>query len=158
MNQWILSQGGFIGSFDVLWSMWSRITGPGPDHPNRTHSRPLLCFSPKTFDTGIKPQMPNKRKMKGGREKTESKSPWGNVTFLSKSYYETFPFVHSCKQHFRQSGFFLPDGDWRRAWNCWGEWVNYCLHKLWTKMPHAWCNSLEACYSCFFFLLMLVYF
>lgn len=107
MNQWILSQGGFIGSFDVLWSMWSRITGPGPDHPNRTHSRPLLCFSPKTFDTGIKPQMPNKRKMKGGGgEKTESKSPWGNVTFLSKSYYETFPFVHSCKQHFRQSGFF----------------------------------------------------
>lgn len=157
MNQWILSQGGFIGSFDVLWSMWSRITGPGPDHPNRTHSRPLLCFSPKTFDTGIKPQMPNKRKMKGGERKRKVKVHEVMSHFCPKAIMKLSLLCILVNSTFGSLAFF-PDGDWRRAWNCWGEWVNYCLHKLWTKMPHAWCNSLGACYSCFFFLLMLVYF
>ena len=36
MNQWILIQSGFIGSFDLTWSEWSRITDPDPDHPKGT--------------------------------------------------------------------------------------------------------------------------
>ena len=34
----IISQGGFVNSFDVLWSEWSRITSsPDSDHPNGTY-------------------------------------------------------------------------------------------------------------------------
>ena len=42
MNRWILVQSGFIGSFDLLWSGWSRITDPDPDHPKGTHPKVLL--------------------------------------------------------------------------------------------------------------------
>ena len=37
MNQWILVQSGFIGSFDLPWSEWSQITDPDPDHHKGTH-------------------------------------------------------------------------------------------------------------------------
>ena len=36
-NQWIHSGQGFIGSSDLTWSEWSRITDPYPDRPKRTH-------------------------------------------------------------------------------------------------------------------------
>ena len=38
MNWWIHSGQGFIGSFDLPWSKWSRITDPDPDpdHPKGT--------------------------------------------------------------------------------------------------------------------------
>ena len=43
MNRWILVQSGFIGSFDLLWSKWSRITSdPDPDHPKGTHPKTIL--------------------------------------------------------------------------------------------------------------------
>ena len=32
MNQWILVQRGFISSFDLPWSEWSRMTDPDPDY------------------------------------------------------------------------------------------------------------------------------
>ena len=32
-------QGGFVGSFDVLWSEWSQITDPDPHHPHGMHLR-----------------------------------------------------------------------------------------------------------------------
>ena len=38
MNPWILVQNGLIGSFDLPWSEWSRITDPDPDHPKGTHT------------------------------------------------------------------------------------------------------------------------
>ena len=41
MKRCILFQGGFISSIDLLWSEWSRITDPDPDHPNGTH--PTNC-------------------------------------------------------------------------------------------------------------------
>ena len=37
MNRWIHSEQGFIGSFDLPWSEWSRITDPDPDHLKGTH-------------------------------------------------------------------------------------------------------------------------
>ena len=37
MNWWIHSGQGFIGSFDLAWSEWSRITDRDPDYPKRTH-------------------------------------------------------------------------------------------------------------------------
>ena len=37
MNQWILVQNGFIGSFDLPRSEWSRITDPDTDHLKGTH-------------------------------------------------------------------------------------------------------------------------
>ena len=37
MNRWIHSGQGFIGSFDLPWFEWSRITDPNPDHPKGTH-------------------------------------------------------------------------------------------------------------------------
>ena len=40
-NSWILSQGWFIESFDVLYSEWSQVTDPYLDHSNRTHSEGL---------------------------------------------------------------------------------------------------------------------
>ena len=46
MIRWILVQSGFIGSFDLAWSEWSRITDPDPDHPKeRTlESKTLLDY------------------------------------------------------------------------------------------------------------------
>ena len=38
MNRWILVQNGFIASFDIPRSEWSRITDPRPDHPKETKS------------------------------------------------------------------------------------------------------------------------
>ena len=37
MNWWIHSGQGFMGSFDLPWSKWSRITDPDPDHIKGTH-------------------------------------------------------------------------------------------------------------------------
>ena len=37
MNPSILVQSGFIGSFDLPWSEWSRITDPDTDHLKGTH-------------------------------------------------------------------------------------------------------------------------
>ena len=37
MNWWILVQSGFISSFDLLWSEWSQITNPDPDHRQGMH-------------------------------------------------------------------------------------------------------------------------
>ena len=37
MNRRILVQSGFIGSFDLPWSEWSRITDPDPNHPKAPH-------------------------------------------------------------------------------------------------------------------------
>ena len=37
MNRWILVQGGFIGSFNLPWSEWSRNTDPDPNHLKGTH-------------------------------------------------------------------------------------------------------------------------
>ena len=37
VNRWILSESGFVGSFNASWSEWSRITNPDPDHPIRTY-------------------------------------------------------------------------------------------------------------------------
>ena len=42
MNRWILVQSGFIGSFDLPWSEWSRITDADPDHPKGTHHKTIL--------------------------------------------------------------------------------------------------------------------
>ena len=39
MNWWILVQSGFISSFDLLWSGWSGITDPDPDHLKGTHPK-----------------------------------------------------------------------------------------------------------------------
>ena len=39
MNWWIHSGQGFIGSFDLSWSEWSRITDPHPDHIKETHPK-----------------------------------------------------------------------------------------------------------------------
>ena len=39
MNRWILVQSGFVGSFDLPWSEWSRITDLDPDHLKGTHPR-----------------------------------------------------------------------------------------------------------------------
>ena len=36
-QQWILSQGRFIGSYDMLWSRGTWITDPSLNHANRTH-------------------------------------------------------------------------------------------------------------------------
>ena len=41
MNWWILSQGWFIESFDVLYSEWSQVTDPYLDLSNGTHSEGL---------------------------------------------------------------------------------------------------------------------
>ena len=40
MNQWILVQSGFISSFDLPWSEWSRITDPDQNHLKGAH---LIC-------------------------------------------------------------------------------------------------------------------
>ena len=40
MNRWILVKSGFIGSFNLPWSEWSRITDPDQDHLKGTH--PLI--------------------------------------------------------------------------------------------------------------------
>ena len=48
MNQWILVQNGFIGSFDLPRSEWSRITDPDTDHLKGTHPcvlSPLLTVA-----------------------------------------------------------------------------------------------------------------
>ena len=37
MNRWILVQSGFISSFYLPWSEWSRITDRDPYHPKGTH-------------------------------------------------------------------------------------------------------------------------
>ena len=37
MNWWIHFGQGFMGSFDLPWSKWSRITDPDPDHIKGTH-------------------------------------------------------------------------------------------------------------------------
>ena len=37
MNRWIHSVQGFIGSLDLPWSEWSRISDADPDHPKETH-------------------------------------------------------------------------------------------------------------------------
>ena len=37
MNRWIHSGQGFIGSFDLPWSKWSRISDPDPDHIKGMH-------------------------------------------------------------------------------------------------------------------------
>ena len=37
MNWWIHSVQGFIGSFDLPWTKWSRISDADPDHPKETH-------------------------------------------------------------------------------------------------------------------------
>ena len=37
MNRWIHSGQGFIGSFDLPWSKWSRISDPDPHHIKGTH-------------------------------------------------------------------------------------------------------------------------
>ena len=41
VNWWILSQGWFIRSFDVLYSEWSQVTDPYLDHSNGAHSEGL---------------------------------------------------------------------------------------------------------------------
>ena len=47
MNRWIHSGEGFIGSFDLPWSKWSRIADPDPDHPKETHplKNTMICFN-----------------------------------------------------------------------------------------------------------------
>ena len=48
MSQRILAQSGFIGSFDLPWSEWSRITDPDTDHLKGTHPcvlSPLLTVA-----------------------------------------------------------------------------------------------------------------
>ena len=42
MNWWILVHSGFIGSFHLPWSEWSRITDPDPDYPKGTHHKTIL--------------------------------------------------------------------------------------------------------------------
>ena len=37
MNRWIHSGQGFTDSFDLPWSVWSRIIDPDPDHRGGTH-------------------------------------------------------------------------------------------------------------------------
>ena len=37
VKRWILSQSGFVGSFNASWSEWSQITDHDPDHPIRTY-------------------------------------------------------------------------------------------------------------------------
>ena len=37
VNRWILSESGFVGSFNASWSEWSQITNPDPDYPIRTY-------------------------------------------------------------------------------------------------------------------------
>ena len=41
INRWILVQSGFIASFDLPWSGWSRVTDPDPDpdHLKGTHPK-----------------------------------------------------------------------------------------------------------------------
>ena len=41
-----LVQSGVIGSFDLPWSKWSRITDPDPDHPKGTHPKKSPDFCP----------------------------------------------------------------------------------------------------------------
>ena len=36
-NRWIHSVQGFIGSLNLPWSEWSRISDADPDHPKETH-------------------------------------------------------------------------------------------------------------------------
>ena len=43
MNQWILVQSGFIGSFDLPWSEWSRITDRDPVISKECTLHFLLC-------------------------------------------------------------------------------------------------------------------
>ena len=45
MNRWISSGQGFIGSFDLPWSEWSRITDPDPDHLKVTHPRSAISVT-----------------------------------------------------------------------------------------------------------------
>ena len=40
VNRWVLVQSRCIGSFDLPWSEWSRITDPDPDYPKGKH--PLI--------------------------------------------------------------------------------------------------------------------
>ena len=44
MNRWILVRSRFIGSFDLPWSEWSRITDPDPDHPKGTSPSSIIVF------------------------------------------------------------------------------------------------------------------
>ena len=44
INRWIHSGQGFIGSLDLPWSEWSRITDPDPDHSKGTHPKSLPGF------------------------------------------------------------------------------------------------------------------
>ena len=46
MNRWIHCGKAFIGSFDLPWSMWSRITDPDVDHLKGIHPKRLLNFYP----------------------------------------------------------------------------------------------------------------
>ena len=64
VNRWILSQSGFVGSFNASWSELSRITDPDPDYPigtcpkfgkKRAMYRRFDCIFPKQprFQTNI---------------------------------------------------------------------------------------------------------
>ena len=44
MKRWIHSGRGFIGSFDLPWSKWSRITNPDPDHPKGVHPKYISIY------------------------------------------------------------------------------------------------------------------
>ena len=52
MNRWIHSGQGFIGSFDLPWSEWSRITDPDPDRPKGTHTKGLQWWWWRGDDEG----------------------------------------------------------------------------------------------------------
>ena len=54
MNWWIHSGQGFIGSFDLPWSKWSRITDPDPDHIKGTHPKTVLDSESHSMDSGFR--------------------------------------------------------------------------------------------------------
>ena len=56
MNRWIHSGQGFIGSFDLPWSEWSRITDP--DHPKGMHPKCFVLIIPLFIVRCLKLQSP----------------------------------------------------------------------------------------------------
>ena len=53
MNWWIHSGQGFIGSFHLLWSEWSQITDPDPNHLKGTHPN-ISSWFPVVWTDGHK--------------------------------------------------------------------------------------------------------
>ena len=53
MNWWIHCGQGLIGSFDLPWSKWSRITDPDPDHIKGTHPKTVLDSESHSMDSGF---------------------------------------------------------------------------------------------------------